>query len=205
MNKFDSLPLEKQKPIIEAIFKCFGELGYKKASTADIAKMAGISKAMIFHYFGTKKEMYLYAIDFCMKEAMSFINAIKEEMPHDFFARIIFVSKYKIEMLKKFPNMMQFLTCMIKEDDPEISENIQAIRKRSHFVMNEFVLTDIDKKKFKDSVNPELVLELMVSYSYGTVNMVKTGNNDELDLLLDKMVDCLTMLRNHFYKEEYLK
>jgi len=55
LDKFFSLPNEKQKIIIDAALRTFGANGYKKASTNDIAFAAGVSKAMIFHYFGTKK------------------------------------------------------------------------------------------------------------------------------------------------------
>lgn len=55
MEKFLSLPMEKRNLIIDAALKSFGLHGYKKASISDIASSAGISKAMMFHYFGTKK------------------------------------------------------------------------------------------------------------------------------------------------------
>ncbi len=59
MEKFLNLPIEKQNDIIDAGLIAFGTNGYKKASISDIAKAAGISKSMIFHYFRTKKDTVL--------------------------------------------------------------------------------------------------------------------------------------------------
>lgn len=62
MEKFLNLPVEKQNIIIDAALKNFAVHGYKKTSISDIASSAGISKAMVFHYFGTKKELYVYLV-----------------------------------------------------------------------------------------------------------------------------------------------
>ena len=45
MENFLNLPEEKQNTILDAAFAAFGANGYKKASIADIAAAAGISKA----------------------------------------------------------------------------------------------------------------------------------------------------------------
>jgi len=58
--------MEKQNLIIDAALKTFAMHGYKKTSISDIASTAGISKAMVFHYFGTKKELYLYLVNTCV-------------------------------------------------------------------------------------------------------------------------------------------
>ena len=51
LEKFLSLPIDKQDIIVNAALTCFGINGYKKTSISDIAAAAGISKALIFHYF----------------------------------------------------------------------------------------------------------------------------------------------------------
>lgn len=55
LERFFRLSEEKQNSIIDAALKAFGINGYKKTSVSDIAAEAGISKAMVFHYFGTKR------------------------------------------------------------------------------------------------------------------------------------------------------
>lgn len=52
MEKFLSLPIEKQNDIINAGLNAFGTNGYKKASYRDIANAAGISSiSVLLLYF----------------------------------------------------------------------------------------------------------------------------------------------------------
>ena len=50
-EKFFSLPAEKQQAIINAGYRVFSQNSYKKSPMNDIAEAAGISKALLFHYF----------------------------------------------------------------------------------------------------------------------------------------------------------
>lgn len=59
-DKFFNLPLEKQQRIINAAYKVFSQSSYKKAPMSEIADEGGISKALLFHYFTNKKELYFY-------------------------------------------------------------------------------------------------------------------------------------------------
>ena len=61
MNEmFFRLPEEKQQRIINAGIEVFSNHEYKRASTDEIARKAGISKGLLFHYFHNKKSFYLY-------------------------------------------------------------------------------------------------------------------------------------------------
>jgi TetR/AcrR family transcriptional regulator len=91
LEKFFSLPVEKQNTIIDAALKVFGANGYKKASASDIATAAGISKAMVFHYFGSKKALYLYLIEYCGTMLEAEFNE-KLNTVNDFFDRLKMIS-----------------------------------------------------------------------------------------------------------------
>ncbi|KZL90506.1 TetR/AcrR family transcriptional regulator [Clostridium magnum] len=65
IDKFESLPQEKKKRILDACIEEFALNGYDKASTNSIVKKAGISKGLLFHYFGSKKTLFLYVFDYC--------------------------------------------------------------------------------------------------------------------------------------------
>ena len=65
--KFYALPQEKQRAILNAGFHVFSQNTYKKSPMSEIAEAAGISKALLFHYFQNKKELYLFLWDTCAK------------------------------------------------------------------------------------------------------------------------------------------
>ena len=62
-DKFYNLPEEKQLLIINAAYKVFAKNSYKKAPMSEIAEEAQISKALLFHYFHNKLELYMYLWD----------------------------------------------------------------------------------------------------------------------------------------------
>ena len=49
----------KKEIIISAALKCFLKYGYFKTTFGDIAKQAGISRALIYSYFKNKSDLYI--------------------------------------------------------------------------------------------------------------------------------------------------
>lgn len=56
------LDLDKQRrnALLNAALREFTSQGYDNASTNIIAKEAGFSKALMFHYVGSKQELFIY-------------------------------------------------------------------------------------------------------------------------------------------------
>ncbi len=59
-ERFNQLPEERKAQILNGAMQAFAEHGYDKCSMADVAMYAGVSKPLIFHYFGTKIELFDY-------------------------------------------------------------------------------------------------------------------------------------------------
>ena len=59
----------RRAQIIECAIKAIAELGYAKASLAEIAKRAGISKGVISYHFAGKSELMQQVIDTVMEKA----------------------------------------------------------------------------------------------------------------------------------------
>ncbi len=55
-ERFFLLQEEKQNQIINSAYKVFATNSYKKAPMSEIADAGNISKALLFHYFGNKKD-----------------------------------------------------------------------------------------------------------------------------------------------------
>lgn len=202
MEKFLALSEEKQKKIIEAGFYCFGKMGYKKASAQDIAQMAGISKGMIFHYFGSKKDMYRYLIEISFAEVMEAFKTGADSSKTDFFDRILMMTNCKIDCLKKHPSLLSFFTSMYSETDPEVFDETEKIRITGKSVRGGFVSLEADREKFKDPSYADLAWKLLMSYGESYANTVE-ASVAELSLAQKEFSDCVLMLKKNLYKEEY--
>lgn len=84
-DKFYSLSEEKQQRIINAALRIFAQNPYKKANTADIAAAAGISKGLLFHYFGNKQTLYEYLFRYGNDVMRGHISELLPPDESDFF------------------------------------------------------------------------------------------------------------------------
>mgnify|MGYP000951980295 CR=1 FL=1 len=71
--------------ILDTAAVLFGEYGKAAVSTTRIAKEAGINKAMIFYYFGSKDDLYLAAVRKLTGELFTLLserlNAVEPGLP----------------------------------------------------------------------------------------------------------------------------
>lgn len=207
MEKFLKLPLEKRNIIVDAALKCFGNNSYKKTSVADIATEAGISKATVFHYFGTKKAMYFYLIDLCSNIIMTEINEKFDVTITDFFDRIMLAGEIKFSAMHRHPAILLFLTSVYFENDEEVKDDIKAVIAKTEGFRNKIALEGIDYSKFKDDVDVKLVMKMLYWLAEGYTNQLyETQDIIDVDynVLYKEYFDCMKLLRNNLYKEEYL-
>lgn len=54
---------ERRDEILAVAFQAFGTHGFEATSTEDIAKAAGVSQPYLFRLFGTKKQLFLAAVE----------------------------------------------------------------------------------------------------------------------------------------------
>lgn len=202
MEKFLCLPIEKQNKIIDAALLSFGTNGYKKASINDIAKEAGISKAMVFHYFGTKKELYFYLLNLCANILMNEVNESFDLTVTDFFDRIKMSTDIEVLAMKKHPGILSFLNSVYLEKDNEVIADINVALMQGEGFRSKIAFDGMDTSKFKEGIDPNLILKMLAWLADGFVNRIKAGI--DIDILSKEFDECLMLLKNNFYKEENL-
>ena len=63
----------RRKQIIECAIETIAEIGYARASLAEIAKRAGISKSAIAYYFTTRDELVLQTVEHIYRTGAAFM------------------------------------------------------------------------------------------------------------------------------------
>jgi len=203
LEKFLRLSVEKQNIIINAALICFGTNGYKKASIGDIANTAGVSKALIFHYFGTKKALYLYLIELCLDIFVDTINEKFDSSVTDFFDRIKLVTDIEISIMEKHPSMPSFLKSMYFENDEEVKDDIKVMlaNDKGENLRNK-LYEGIDTFKFKDDIEPKMVIRILGLLTDGYLSKIR-GTGFDLDALLKEFDEYMNLFKRNFYKKKY--
>ena len=203
-ERFFAQPEAKRNAIVNAGFRVFAHYGYKKASTDEIAREAGISKALLFHYFGSKKGLFTYLYDYAVTFFMDAIGKLHDYEETDFFKIIANAQACKIEMLREHPDAMRFLVDAYLEDDPAFGPEFgfgfqEALEKSS-----QAFLSRADASKFRDGIAVEQVLNLVLWMSDGFMRAQSPEALGDLETLNREYLAYLDLLRRQFYKDEYL-
>ncbi len=202
MEKFFQLPTEKQRKIIDAAINCFGANGYKKTSVSDIATAAEISKAMVFHYFGSKKDLYYYLLDYTADILLQGVAENYDTAVTDFFDRISMGTEVKMAVIRKHQGLISFLSSVYQEREEEVQEGIQRILQKGEDFREKISFADMDTSKFKEGTDPQLVMKMLILIGEGYASYIDKGMAiEDITREFDRI---LQLLRSNLYKEEYL-
>lgn len=127
-DKFFDLKREKQDRMINAALKVFAKSGYRHASTDEIVKEAGISKGLLFHYFESKIGLYAFLFDYSVRFMLLELSREVDRSETDFFALTRQMEEARMQVMKLYPYMQQFLNMGLKENCPEAVAEIEEKR-----------------------------------------------------------------------------
>lgn len=218
-ESFEKLDDKKKISIINAGFQIFGEFGYNKASVDAIIEKANISKGSLFYYFESKKNYYLYLYDYCGQQMEKLVDdpdlsGKPSYMKYtDFFERLNAIQLLKRKHAADYPYMYSFMKKAVYETSSSVKTEISNINNRYVKERGMSFFQNIDYYKFKDGIDPMMIIQLLTWCSEGCANQVILKNRLDADLsskhtdfseitnLYDQYVE---LFRNNFYKEEYL-
>ena len=188
-GKFFDLKKEKQDRMINAALKIFAQNGYRHASTDDIVREAAISKGLLFHYFGSKLGTYTFAYDYSVRYMVLELKAAVSATETDPFEIWKQIEQAKLQALRRYPYMQQFLTRSMSEDVGEallaceemrttLADTYESFRARMDFSslpagidgdklckMVDYTLKGLMAERFWDaSFQPEMIYRESVSY-----------------------------------------
>ncbi len=203
--KFFSLPQERQDLIRSSAMLEFGENTFKKTSADAVAKRAGISKSLLFHYFKDKRELYLYlyqyALDVCVKQYMLKTYDFGET---DFFLALEMGHKVKMDLVRKYPGLFRFVMRTYYERDSILSPKLRAgLDGLMESTIRDF-LGRMDLYKFKEGVDPYQVVRLLLLAAEGMLAETNASTPEEINALFLEYKRHADMLRKFLYKEEYV-
>ena len=204
---FQNIDPDKRDRIINASIKEFSSLPYKQASTNNIVKNAGISKGLLFHYFGSKKELYEAIIKFVIHKLYHTIAGKMNWEEPDLLERIKQAAIIKLEVSRDYPHMFDFMQKILVHETDGSIENIMALYKRFSLdiekVYQDYFTRNVDYTKFRD---PSTISETIniVRWSlekYAEEQLLRTGREATWDFeqIAEELNHYLNLLKKAFY------
>ena len=158
-EKFFDLKKEKQDRMINAALKVFAENGFRRASTDEMVKEAGISKGLLFHYFISKTGLYEFVFDYSVKYLMMEMTSAVNAQETDYFVIRRQMEKAKTVAMKNFPFRQIFLLRAGQEDVPEAVETVGEMAE-TLLRMYETILERVDFTSLH-ALSPERLVKIV--------------------------------------------
>jgi len=124
-EKFFDLNREKQDRMINAALRVFAENGYRHASTDTIVKEAGISKGLLFHYFTNKIGLFSFLFDYSVRYMLFEYDRLISSKETDYFVIHKEMERAKLNVLRSYPYMSEFIEKSLQENQLDIVETIE--------------------------------------------------------------------------------
>ncbi|MBD5453330.1 MAG: TetR/AcrR family transcriptional regulator [Lachnospiraceae bacterium] len=202
-EKFFDLKKEKQDRMINASLKLFALNGYKHASTDDIVTEAGISKGLLFHYFGSKLGLYTFLYDYSVRFMKLELTRGVLESSHttDYFEIRKQIELAKMQVLKNYPYMQQFLDRCKYEN---VSEALLAIEEQRNVLSEVYtsIMEQADTSLFAEKVDINK-LDAMLDYTIkGLMTEHFQNASFHPEMLYEETVSYLMMMKEIAYRKQ---
>jgi AcrR family transcriptional regulator len=198
VKMFENLPEEKKQSILSAGISLFGQYGYEKTSISDIAKAAGISKPAVFHYFGTKENLFLYLV----RHTRSAAVALFQEGTEDFFETMTGVVYAQFQLIKKHPGMFEFMRLVSEMLKAKALPSLVQIRDEHKTMSDDVVFVHVNWGKFRDEYDRSTIMNLTSWVGISCMTHYReTLSPNELLIEAKRYFD---ILKTALYKPEYL-
>lgn len=171
LETFENLPTNKKELILSIGIKEFSLKSYKDVSTDSITKKCGISKGILFHYFGSKRQYYFY----CLEKSMERLTAKTESVAEGDFYEILFESmKRKILVCMQYKDEMHMVNMASRDASAEIAEGkaeiIQRYRKSIQAESAQTLKRAVTTLEFKDDRKVQITAEGLHIYINAVLN-----------------------------------
>lgn len=201
-EKFEGLQEEKRQRILSAAIEEFALNGYDKASTNTIVKNANVSKGLLFHYFESKKNLFLYLFDYCIDSLMDKYGIFNEVEAEDIFERLMRMSLRKMKGLQEEPLMSRLVVSAISNMPEALKDELTERYKTYYGNYLPKIFKNLDTSQFKKGIDSKKAVELVMicmdglsskylqKYNKASVNEL-FDNIDEIMEDFNKYIDIL--------------
>lgn len=205
LTKLLDLDSQRRDAILNAALKEFSLQGYDNASTNVIAKEAGLSKALMFHYVSSKQELFLVVYDYFSKLIKLEYFELMNYEEKDIFDRLRQSYLLQIKLSEKYPWILEFNKLSRTTNSNEVNKELGIRTQEEHLNCYPKLFDEIDETKFRKGLNIETCKQFIYWSNIGFANQVleeiRSNENNQLDCdaIMSKLDEYFDELRKIFY------
>ena len=201
---FGNMEREKQDRIINAALSEFSRNKYEKASTNVIAREAGVSKGLIYHYFSKKKKLYETLESFTFATIVDQIESGLDWDQDDILTRLMQIAIVKMKLTERYPHIFDFMLYAFADKSmQEISDQRDEIAPQ---LLSDVYTKNIDYGKFRSDIDMQRAMKIIgwsiEKYGEEMLQTIRSMDEVDYDVIMEDFEAYLGLFRKTFYKEE---
>ena len=207
-DNFEKIPDEKKEIIIRASLEEFAEKGYERASTNTITKKAGIPKGTLFYFFGSKKDLYYYILDYAVREIAKESRMHAPPLSPDLFERLLQRGMIKLGIALKRPMLFEIIYGSVINIPDNMKQEIRDKYKGFYSENQDGLYKGIDSSKFNNGIDLKKAAEIATIFLEGILSRYmaefkKSSASDALKMyekISSKAREYFEILKKGIYK-----
>jgi AcrR family transcriptional regulator len=173
---------DRYNGIILSSIDVFAGTNYEKATTALLAKEAGIAEGTLYRYFPSKKELFLECfryIEGLLIERYQRIYEETKDQPLEYVKRVAL--SYQ-EFVRENPNVRKFIAFLLNNTyDEEFYNELAGFLNLNISMIERMLVAAMEKGELSNSINPHVAAWLFVGGYFTLILMYEVEGDDVLD------------------------
>jgi AcrR family transcriptional regulator len=176
--------------IILSSIEVFSRTNYEKATTAMLAKEAGVAEGTLYKYFPTKKDLFLECFRYISQVLVERYVKIYKETRHDPREYLLGVSRSYFEFVQENPEMRRFLAFVLNNSfDSDFREELDSFTMFNVNAAEHMIKKAIEQGEVRPDINPRVAAWILVG-GYFTLFLMSELEAEEFkdpDFITDLM------------------
>ncbi|SDE66763.1 regulatory protein, tetR family [Fontibacillus panacisegetis] len=185
--------------------KEFALKGFDNASTNVIAKEAGISKALMFHYVSNNQELFLFIQDYFTELLDKEYTAKMDFSEKDIFAKLRQSYLLQIALMKQYPWIFEFDKLSVATKSEELNKELEKRTNKKQSLCGHQIFNIIDISKFRAGLDIEKCMQFILWSNVGFTNQIldyirnSRASNLDYEHIVATLDEYFDELRKVFY------
>lgn len=171
-TKLLDLEPQRRDSILNAALREFVLKGFDNASTNVIAKEAGISKALMFHYVSNKQELFLFVHDYFTELLDKEYIAKMDFSEKDIFTKLRQSYLLQIALIRQYPWIFEFDKLSIATKSEELNKELEKRANKKQSSCGYQIFDIIDISKFRVGLDIEKCKQFILWSNIGFTNQI---------------------------------
>lgn len=193
--------LYNKEQILDTCRGVFTQYGYDAASTQMLADASGVSKALLFHHFGSKKELYFLILERALSIYHQQVNVGQIEKD-DFFEALTLYINMKLAYCRHYAPDYLFLRSVFFPGTPLLKEEITQTFGSIALADIQILQSLFNQVKLRFAINKEEAFDLIIHSADGFEQRFVTALTGEeeadskhLEASIKRIANYMNMIR----------